>query len=92
MSVKFTHFKNALKGSSAKVIDGFAVTKANHTEAMELLQQMYKDNGCVLRKLCKQSLELKSPNRTYKELLEFKISYDQILRSLRTHHNVKLDS
>ena len=89
MSVKFSHLKNSLKGSSAKLIAGFSVTEANYQEAKELLKKTYQDDGRIPRKLIQQLLNLKSPNHNYKELSDFKLVVDQILRSLRAYHDTE---
>ena len=88
VSVKFSFLKSALKGTSAKLIAGFSVTKANYEEAKALLVKNYKDDGRTARKLSGQLLDLKSPGHCHKDLSDFKISYDQVLRSLRPYHNV----
>ena len=88
VSIKFTHLKNALKGPSAKLIAGFAVTEANYKEANELLIKTYKDGRRIQRKLIHRLLDLKTPQHNYKELTEFKITSDQLLRSLKSYQHV----
>ena len=88
VSVKFSFLKSALKGTSAKLIAGFSVTKANYEEAKALLVKQYKDDGRIARKLSGQLLDLKSPGHCHRDLSDFKIGYEQILRSLRPYHNV----
>ena len=88
VSVKFSFLKSALKGTSAKLIAGFSVTQANYEEAKALLVKQYKDNGRIARKLSGQLLDLKSPGHCHRDLSDFKIGYEQILRSLRPYHKV----
>ena len=88
VSVKFSFLKSALKGTSAKLIAGFSVTQANYEEAKSLLVKQYKDDGRIARKLSGQLLDLKSPGHCHRDLSDFKIGYEQILRSLRPYHKV----
>ena len=88
VSVKFSFLKSALKGTSAKLIAGFSVTQANYEEAKALLVKQYKDDGRIARKLSGQLLDLKSPGHCHRDLFDFKIGYEQILRSLRPYHKV----
>ena len=88
VSVKFSYLKSALKGTSAKIIAGFSVTQANYEEAKALLVKQYKDDGRIAQKLSGQLLDLKSPGHCHRDLSDFKIGYEQILRSLRPYHKV----
>ena len=64
------------------------MTQANYEEAKSLLVKQYKDDGRIARKLSGQLLDLKSPGHCHRDLSDFKIGYEQILRSLRPYHKV----
>ena len=89
VSVKFTYLKNCLKGPSSKLIAGFHVTEANYLEAKSLLMKTYKEDKRISRKLVRQLFDIKAPDHNHRELLEFKVKYDQLLRSLKAYQDVQ---
>ena len=83
VSVKFTYLRNALRGPSARLISGFSITAENYDEAKQLLLDHYQDSKRIKRRLIYQLLDLKSPPHGYKDLSEYRVKYNQILRSLK---------
>ena len=82
VTVKFTYLKNALKGQSARLVSGFTVTEQNYEQAKDLLKKTYQDKDRCHRKLTGQLFDLKGQKHEANEIRDFKISYNQILRSL----------
>ena len=89
VSVKFTYLRNALRGPSARLISGFSITAENYDEAKQLLLDHYQDSKRIKRRLIYQLLDLKSPPHGYKDLSEYRVKYNQVLRSLKAYENVE---
>ena len=88
VALKFTYLRNCLKGASAKLISGFPVDAHNYLQAKQLLQSTYKDNDRVRRRLILQLINIKSPGHNAKDLSEFRIAFNQIIRSLGADNDV----
>ena len=58
-------------------------------ESKSLLIKTYEEDKRVSRKLVRQLLDIKAPDHNHKELLEFKVKYDQLLRSLKAYQDVQ---
>ena len=89
VSMKVTYFNNMLKGPSAEVIVGFAVTYSNYKETKGLLLRHYQDdNRCTRNLICKLN-DLKTPCHDHKEFLKFRIQCNQLHSSLSTFKDVE---
>ena len=80
VSAKFMYLRNALRGPTARLISGFSITAENYEEAKQLLLDHYQDSKRIKRRLIYQLLDLKSPPYSYKDLSEYRVKYNQILR------------
>ena len=87
VALKFTYLKSCLKGPGARVLAGFPVDAHNYSQAKQLLQDTYKDER-VRRTLILQLINIKSPGHNAKELSEFRITFNQVIRSLGANNDV----
>ena len=88
VSVKFNYLRSDLKGPCAKLVSGFIVNENNYNEAKALLCNHYADDNRCIRNLVQKFRELKTPQHEYKELSDFRIQYNHILRSLKAFKDV----
>ena len=60
----------------------------NYNEDKALLRNHYADDNRCTRNLVRKFGELKTPRHEYKELYDFRIQYNHILRSLKAFKDV----
>ena len=70
------------------MLAGFPVGAHNYSQAKQLLQDTYKDVERVRRTLILQLINIKSPRHNAKELSEFRITFNQVIRSLGANNDV----
>ena len=88
VSVKFNYLKNSLRGPSAKLVAGFSITDGNYQQAKDLLLQQYQNEDRCVRQLVHKLYDLKRPQHEYKELLNFRTTYNQLIRSLGVYKDM----
>ena len=79
---KFQYLKAQLGGDAEKVIEGLALTNANYTEAMKLLQNRYGQPHKVRGALMKALWELPKPSGELVSLRTFFFRVQEYIRGL----------
>ncbi|XP_052245580.1 uncharacterized protein LOC127854555 [Dreissena polymorpha] len=81
---KFNYLKAQLEGTAAMTIEGFALTNANYTRAVELLRERYGQHCKIVHANMQALLKLPSPTSTVASLRGFYDRMETYIRGLES--------
>ncbi|XP_052242090.1 uncharacterized protein LOC127852239 [Dreissena polymorpha] len=88
---KFNYLKAQLEGTAAMTVEGFALTNANYTRAVELLRERYGQHCKIVHATMQALLKLSSPTSTVaslRGLYDRMETYIRGLESLGQHQDM----
>ena len=80
--LKMTHLKSCLKGKALLVVSGFQVTDQDYDNAIAALQDRFANPERVKQTLALQLFNMVKPKNTAKELEQFKLDFERIMKTL----------
>ena len=89
--LKMTHLKSCLKGKALLVVSGFQVTDQDYDAAIAALQDRFANPDRVKQTLVLQLINMVKPKNTAKELEQFKLDFERIMKTLE-HYVTDLQS
>ncbi|XP_064120185.1 uncharacterized protein LOC135224790 [Macrobrachium nipponense] len=89
--LKMTHLKSCLKGKALLVVSGFQVTDQDYDDAIAALQDRFANPEKVKQTLVLQLFNMVKPKNTAKELEQFKLDFERIMKTLQ-HYVTDLQS
>ena len=80
--LKMTHLKSCLKGKALLVISGFQVTDQDYDDAIAALKDRFANPERVKQTLVLQLVNMVKPKNNAKELEQFKLDFERIMKTL----------
>ncbi|XP_053390231.1 uncharacterized protein LOC128553139 [Mercenaria mercenaria] len=81
---KFNYLRSQLKDEAARKIDGFALTNANYSNAVELLHEQYGQKHKIVHAYIQSLLHLPSPSNTLPSLRGYYDKLETYIRGLES--------
>ncbi|XP_053402668.1 uncharacterized protein LOC128557990 [Mercenaria mercenaria] len=81
---KFSYLKSQLEHTAARVIDGFAMTNANYTRAIDLLKERFGQQHKITHATMQTLLQLPAPSNTLYSLRHFHDKMETYIRGLES--------
>ncbi|MCG8033931.1 MAG: DUF1759 domain-containing protein, partial [Candidatus Thiodiazotropha taylori] len=81
---KFSYLKSLTQDAAARAIDGFPLTNANYTKAIELLRERFGQPHKIINAYMQALLEMPRPSKTLQSLQTFYDNLETYIRGLES--------
>ena len=85
---KFSYLVGQLQGIALEVVRELNVTDDNYDVAVQLLKENFEDEEANIQRLVSKLIDLEGPKHAYQELMNFRITFSGLLKSLSVHKDL----